>query len=124
MSGEALHPGGAELHQVRLKDGHPVTVLRLSPDDPELDRASALESRLGQRACRAWSSPIQLATYGDRELLYWSYALLDAEQGVFISRDLGETWEHIHLGGPFPWVASMARWHPLCGEAWQFLRND
>jgi len=39
VSGEALHPRGAELHQVRLKDGHPLTVLRLSPDDPELDQA-------------------------------------------------------------------------------------
>ncbi len=54
----------------------------------------------------------------DMPLLYFSYAILTGEQGVYVSQDTGTTWKKVTINPPTGLMSLYFRWHPTCGDNW------
>ncbi len=121
----SLPRGGLSDLYMLSRSNQPVTILGNSPSN-ELwhspqgwawQKVFSPKESLGQRACGAWFSSVKAKVYGEAVLLYRSYALLDGEQGIYLSRDLGQTWERVLINQVKP--APLWRWHLQCGDAWR-----
>jgi hypothetical protein len=95
-----------------------------STDKSNWQQLLTIDQRPGMPACGASFSYLQTTSGGAPALLYFNYALLSGEQGIFVSRDQGATWTKIVVtAGSWDWD-----WfhylHTTCGINWTQLRQQ
>ncbi len=83
----------------------------------------AIDQSPGNRACGMQFGTLHAVDNARSTFLYRSYSFLDAERGLYISQDMGDTWRRIVIFQADSFYKTSPLYITLCGEQWNRLEN-